>query len=124
MGAPGSTAKGQREHRQDDSPIAQAALRDGGRVARPRPSLILRLPAVFRAILPQVLPMQPPPFSYHDPRTVADAVGLLGRLENAKILAGGQSLMPMLNMRYVLPGPAIGVQCAGGGLLFRHGGGA
>jgi aerobic carbon-monoxide dehydrogenase medium subunit len=47
--------------------------------------------------------MKPPPFSYHDPRTVPDAVGLLSRLENAKLLAGGQSLMPMLNMRYVLP---------------------
>src|SRR5258708_20245102 len=47
--------------------------------------------------------MNPPPFSYRDPRNVADAVGLLSRLENAKLLAGGQSLMPMLNMRYVLP---------------------
>jgi len=34
--------------------------------------------------------MKPPPFSYHDPRTPADAVGLLGTLENAKLLAGGQ----------------------------------
>jgi carbon-monoxide dehydrogenase medium subunit len=47
--------------------------------------------------------MKPPPFQYHDPKTVAEAVGLLGRLENAKLLAGGQSLMPMLNMRVVLP---------------------
>jgi aerobic carbon-monoxide dehydrogenase medium subunit len=47
--------------------------------------------------------MKPPPFRYHDPRTVGEAVGLLGRLENAKLLAGGQSLMPMLNMRFVLP---------------------
>ncbi len=47
--------------------------------------------------------MKPPPFSYHDPRSIADAVALLSRLENAKLLAGGQSLMPMLNMRYVLP---------------------
>src|SRR5450755_160261 len=47
--------------------------------------------------------MKPPPFSYHDPRTVDEAVGLLSRLENAKLLAGGQSLMPMLNFRYVLP---------------------
>jgi carbon-monoxide dehydrogenase medium subunit len=47
--------------------------------------------------------MKPPPFSYHDPRTIADAVGLVGSLDNAKLLAGGQSLMPMLNMRYVLP---------------------
>jgi carbon-monoxide dehydrogenase medium subunit len=51
--------------------------------------------------------MKPPPFSYHDPRTVEDAVGLLARLENAKVLAGGQSLMPMLNMRYVLPDHVI-----------------
>jgi carbon-monoxide dehydrogenase medium subunit len=47
--------------------------------------------------------MKPPPFSYHDPRSVTEAVELLGRLENAKLLAGGQSLMPMLNMRFVLP---------------------
>src|ERR1700758_1324377 len=47
--------------------------------------------------------MKPPPFSYHDPRTVADAVALLGGLENARVLAGGQSLMPMLNMRFVQP---------------------
>jgi carbon-monoxide dehydrogenase medium subunit len=51
--------------------------------------------------------MKPPPFRYHDPRTVADAVGLLATLENAKVLAGGQSLMPMLNMRFVLPDHVI-----------------
>ena len=47
--------------------------------------------------------MKPPAFSYHDPRSVADAVALLARLDNAKLLAGGQSLMPLLNIRYVLP---------------------
>src|SRR5438128_10287588 len=51
--------------------------------------------------------MKPPPFSYHDPHTVGDVVGLLGRLDNAKLLAGGQSLMPMLNMRFVLPDDVI-----------------
>src|SRR5208282_5296660 len=51
--------------------------------------------------------MKPPSFSYHDPRTTAEAVGLLASLENAKLLAGGQSLMPMLNMRYVLPDHVI-----------------
>src|ERR1700752_4137556 len=69
--------------------------------------------------------MKPPPFSYHDPRTIADAVALLGRLDNAKLLAGGQSLMPMLNMRFVLPDHVIdlnrvegmsGVKEAGGAL--------
>ena len=47
--------------------------------------------------------MKPPPFSYHDPKTVGEVVGLLATLENAKLLAGGQSLMPMLNFRYVQP---------------------
>ena len=47
--------------------------------------------------------MKPPPFSYHDPKTIAEVVGLLSRLDNAKLLAGGQSLMPMLNFRYVQP---------------------
>ncbi len=47
--------------------------------------------------------MKPPRFSYHDPKTVADVIGLLTTLDNAKLLAGGQSLMPMLNFRYVQP---------------------
>jgi carbon-monoxide dehydrogenase medium subunit len=47
--------------------------------------------------------MKPPPFSYHDPKTLNEAIALLVRLDNAKLLAGGQSLMPMLNMRFVLP---------------------
>ena len=51
--------------------------------------------------------MKPPAFGYHDPRTVADAITLLGTLDNARLLAGGQSLMPMLNMRYVLPDHVI-----------------
>ena len=47
--------------------------------------------------------MKPPAFAYHDPRSVAETVDLLARLENARLLAGGQSLMPMLNMRVALP---------------------
>jgi aerobic carbon-monoxide dehydrogenase medium subunit len=47
--------------------------------------------------------VKPPAFAYHDPATIEQAVGLLGRLENARLLAGGQSLMPMLNMRYAFP---------------------
>ena len=41
--------------------------------------------------------MKPPPFRYHDPKTVGETVALLDRLENAKLLAGGQSLMPMID---------------------------
>ena len=53
--------------------------------------------------------MKPPPFQYHDPKTLAEAVGLLGKLDNAKLLAGGQSLMPMLNMRFVQPDHIIDI---------------
>jgi aerobic carbon-monoxide dehydrogenase medium subunit len=47
--------------------------------------------------------MKPPRFAYHDPRSVPEALALLGKLENARVLAGGQSLMPMLNMRLTAP---------------------
>jgi carbon-monoxide dehydrogenase medium subunit len=47
--------------------------------------------------------MKPPRFAYHDPRSVPEALALLGKLENARLLAGGQSLMPMLNMRLAAP---------------------
>lgn len=47
--------------------------------------------------------MKPAAFTYHDPRTVEDLVGLLARLDNAKLLAGGQSLGALLNLRLVMP---------------------
>src|SRR6187551_1864145 len=68
--------------------------------------------------------MKPPPFQYHDPKTLAEAVGLLGRLDNAKLLAGGQSLMPMLNMRFVLPDHVIDLNLVEGLSYIREAGGA
>ncbi|MYZ48515.1 FAD binding domain-containing protein [Propylenella binzhouense] len=47
--------------------------------------------------------MKPPPFDYVRPESLETLLSTLARLENAKILAGGQSLMPMLNLRYVFP---------------------
>jgi len=47
--------------------------------------------------------MKPPAFAYHDPGTVEEACRLMSTLDNARALAGGQSMMPMLNMRFVLP---------------------
>ncbi|OMC27823.1 carbon monoxide dehydrogenase [Mycobacterium sp. GA-1841] len=44
--------------------------------------------------------MKAAPFAYHRPADVAEAVAMLGEYgEDAKILAGGQSLVPMLAMR-------------------------
>src|SRR5271163_4673724 len=46
--------------------------------------------------------MKPAPFDYHAPRRLEEAAELLASLPNAKILAGGQSLVPMMNFRYVI----------------------
>jgi len=47
--------------------------------------------------------MKPAPFQYHAPASVDDACSLLGSLEDAKVLAGGQSLIPLLNFRLARP---------------------
>ncbi len=46
--------------------------------------------------------MKPRPFDYLRPDTVEEAIALLGEYgEDARVLAGGQSLVPMLNLRIV-----------------------
>lgn len=47
--------------------------------------------------------MKPPPFHYHAPHTLQEALAIVGDHQNTRLLAGGQSLMPMLNMRLVFP---------------------
>jgi carbon-monoxide dehydrogenase medium subunit len=47
--------------------------------------------------------VKPPPFEYHAPPSVEEACALLASLEDAKVLAGGQSLMPLLNFRLARP---------------------
>lgn len=48
--------------------------------------------------------MKPPPFAYHAPTDVGEALSLLEQYgDEAKVLAGGQSLMPMLNFRLAAP---------------------
>src|SRR4029078_9993750 len=68
--------------------------------------------------------MKPPPFQYHDPKTLAEAVGLLATLDNAKLLAGGQSLMPMLHMRFVLADHVVELNLVDGLSYIREAGGA
>src|SRR4029079_5315491 len=63
----------------------------------------VKSPGLSRPVASGPHRMKPPPFSYHDPSSVNDVIGLINTLDNAKVLAGGQSLMPMLNMRFVLP---------------------
>jgi carbon-monoxide dehydrogenase medium subunit len=47
--------------------------------------------------------LKPPPFEHHLPRSLQQATACLRSLENARVLAGGQSLMPMLNLRLTYP---------------------
>lgn len=47
--------------------------------------------------------MKPAPFAYHRARSVADALEAIAGTEDAVFLAGGQSLVPMLNLRMARP---------------------
>ena len=47
--------------------------------------------------------MIPPPFDYAAPKTLSEAVALLGKNPEAKILSGGHSLLPMMKFRLASP---------------------
>ena len=54
--------------------------------------------------------MKPPLFEYHAPASVEEAVGLLAEHgDEAKVLAGGQSLIPLLSLRLARPAHLIDV---------------
>ena len=52
--------------------------------------------------------MIPREFDYHAPKSIPDALGLLKQFgDEAKLLAGGHSLLPMMKMRFAQPGHLI-----------------
>ena len=52
--------------------------------------------------------MIPPAFDYHAPRSVGEALSLMGSLgPDAKLLAGGHSLLPMMKLRFAAPSHLI-----------------
>ncbi len=54
--------------------------------------------------------MKPPSFDYADPRSLEEAVSLVAAHDGeAKVLAGGQSLVPLLNMRMARPGLLVDI---------------
>jgi CO/xanthine dehydrogenase FAD-binding subunit len=53
--------------------------------------------------------LKPPPFAYHAPGTVDEACALLASLEDSKVLAGGQSLLPLLNFRLARPAHLVDI---------------
>ena len=60
--------------------------------------------------------MKPPPFAYAAPATVAEAVGLLAEHADAepRVLAGGQSLIPLMNFRLAKPGYLVDLRKVAG----------
>jgi carbon-monoxide dehydrogenase medium subunit len=54
--------------------------------------------------------VKPPAFEYHAPETLEETLHVLARTgEDAKVLAGGQSLIPLLNMRLAAPGHLVDI---------------
>jgi carbon-monoxide dehydrogenase medium subunit len=54
--------------------------------------------------------MKPAPFEYDDPATLEEALDLLAQYgEECKVLAGGQSLVPLMNFRLARPGRLIDI---------------
>src|SRR5262245_36286888 len=48
--------------------------------------------------------MIPPAFDYHSPKTLGEAVSLLSQYgDTAKVMSGGQSLLPLLKLRLAAP---------------------
>jgi len=57
--------------------------------------------------------VKPAPFTYRRARSLAEAADLLAAEPDAKILAGGQSLIPMLNMRLARPETLVDIGSLG-----------
>src|SRR5215467_127702 len=55
------------------------------------------------------LSVKPPPLEYHAPATVDETLSLLAGLDDARVLAGGQSLVPLLNFRLARPAHLVDV---------------
>lgn len=54
--------------------------------------------------------MKPAPFAYHAARTVREAVSLLGEFQDGgRVLAGGQSLVPLMNFRLARPSHLVDI---------------
>ncbi len=54
--------------------------------------------------------MKPPPFAYHAARSAAEALGMLdGFGEEGRVLAGGQSLIPLMNFRLAQPAHLVDI---------------
>ncbi len=67
--------------------------------------------------------MIPPAFDYAAPKTINEAIALLGQNPDAKILAGGHSLLPMLKMRLASPALLVDINKLEGLAYIKEDGG-
>ena len=60
--------------------------------------------------------MKPPPFAYAAPATLEEAIGLLTEHAETepRVLAGGQSLIPLMNFRLAKPGYLVDLRNVAG----------
>jgi 2-furoyl-CoA dehydrogenase FAD binding subunit len=58
--------------------------------------------------------VKPAPFDYRRPETLAEAIESLAGEPNAKVLAGGQSLVPLLSMRLAAPSLLVDINAIPG----------
>jgi aerobic carbon-monoxide dehydrogenase medium subunit len=59
--------------------------------------------------------VKPAPFAYHRPRSLGEALDVLAELgEEGKVLAGGQSLVPLMSMRLSSPAHVVDVNSVPG----------
>ena len=67
--------------------------------------------------------MKPAPFAYKKARSLEEAIALLGEHQDARLLAGGQSLIATLNMRLSAPSLLIDINGVGGlgGVAHKNG---
>ena len=65
--------------------------------------------------------LKPARFAYHAPNSLAEALSLLARYAGeARVLAGGQSLIPMMNFRIATPSAIIDLNCVPDLDYIRH----
>jgi carbon-monoxide dehydrogenase medium subunit len=64
--------------------------------------------------------VKPPPFDYAAPTSIDEALALLSTSEEARPLAGGQSLVPLLNMRFARPTMLVDLERVSGLAAVEH----
>ncbi|HEX7216312.1 MAG TPA: xanthine dehydrogenase family protein subunit M [Methylomirabilota bacterium] len=94
------------------------------RVALKRAGLAVASPRIGQ-IQKGVATMIPGAFEYHAPSTIGEATALLARLgDDAKVLSGGQSLIPMMKLRLATPKHLVDINGLPGLAYVREDGGA